>query len=85
MALADANRAHGEIAARRAIPFQRSAFSEPRPTSLEAIFGDGSVPRGIARSCCPSHRRYQFAAMLGGGFANVSYKLLGLAAQTLSL
>jgi hypothetical protein len=42
MALADANRAHGEIAARRAIPFQRSALAEPWPPSLEPIFDSGS-------------------------------------------
>jgi hypothetical protein len=48
MALANANAAHREIATRLAIPFQRSAFAEPRPASLEPIFGDGRVPRCIS-------------------------------------
>ena len=42
MALADADPAHGEIAARLAIAFRRGALSEPRPTSLEPIsYGKG--------------------------------------------
>jgi hypothetical protein len=44
MTLANANPAHREIAARLAIPLQRSALSKPRPASLEPISGDGGVP-----------------------------------------
>jgi hypothetical protein len=44
MALANANRAHRQIAARLTIPFQRSALAEPWPASLEPIFGDGRDP-----------------------------------------
>jgi hypothetical protein len=48
MALADDNRAHGEIAARRAIPFQRSALAEPWPASLEPIFDSGGLPARVS-------------------------------------
>jgi hypothetical protein len=44
MALANANRAHGEIATRLTIPFQRCALAEPWPASLEPISGDGRDP-----------------------------------------
>jgi hypothetical protein len=44
MALANANPAHRQIAARLTIPFQRSALAEPWPASLEAMFGDGRDP-----------------------------------------
>jgi len=59
MALADADSAHGEIAAGFAIPFQRRALAEPWPPSPEPIFESDGLPRCIARSWCPRHPQLQ--------------------------
>jgi len=44
MALADADVAHTEIAARIAIAFRRGALAEPWPSSPEPTTGSGGSP-----------------------------------------
>jgi len=55
MALADAYVAHGEIAAKLAIPFQCSALAEPWPPSPEPISESGGSPSYITWSRCSRH------------------------------
>jgi hypothetical protein len=63
MALANANRAHGEIAARLTIAFQRSALAEAWPPSPEPMSKSGGLPRCIFLSrlfvalCCLDVRK----------------------------